>query len=223
MLTTQELTDLLAQPVTQVTRGRAMAMRQRAGNGSQAATAQQRLLDDYRAAPIEPPETYPHPAAPPVGNRKDKGPLTQAETTWLTRTFPPGQDPATVPHQDARALAALGSGVSPVTDPADARLVASIWDPIKAHHDGRQAQVAIRNARPQPPIPTSALPALAATVGAENPGLRPDEAIGRAGELVRTAADRREQARQDAIASAKHTQKRVAAASHDRTAPTPFA
>lgn len=193
-----EITDLLAKPPSQVTAGKATALARRAGRGSKAEAFLTDYADGARAMP--PPQVYAHPADPPRTPRKD-GPLSPVELAWIQRQFPPGFDPADVPLGDAKALAAMGATVPASQHPADARMVDAIWGPVKAHHDAGQAKVTIANAsRPTPPIPSSALPALAESVAAEHPELQPAEALGRAHGLVRDAAGKREQSRQDTIA-----------------------
>src|SRR4051794_31683887 len=100
--------------------------------------------------------------------RADSGnaePLSPAELAWLQRL---PSDPAAVTFDDATALAGMAERLSPSTQPADARLVHDIWQPIADLHDRRllKGTVAIAS-RPLPQVPSGALDALVEAVGAE--------------------------------------------------------
>lgn len=215
-LPSKALTDLLGERPTRLTAGKAAAPSRRAGRGSKA----EKMLNDYAdsARSTAAPETYDHPAdGPPL--RRTAGPLSPSELAWVERTFPPGVAPADVTHDDAHALASLGSGLDSQRHPADARLVASVWKPIGEHHDGRAAEVEARNAsEPTVPIPSSALPAVAESIAAEHPQLRPHEAFARAGEQVDAAASMREHDRQASVAEAR---RRIDTAGRPATWPAP--
>ncbi|MGI8578637.1 MAG: hypothetical protein ACR2KG_12170 [Nocardioidaceae bacterium] len=200
---TRSLTALLAQRPSQALAGKATALARGADSGS----AQRRFLGEFvdTARNTQPPTMYDHPANGPAGHRKE-GPLSATELAWLERQFPRDVNPADVSHSDAAALAQLARAVPASKHPADSRLVDAAWQPVKDYHDKQAAKVAASNAgMPMPPIPSSALGAYAEAVSAETPQLRPEEALGRAGQLVRDAAAKREQSRHAALDAARET------------------
>jgi len=148
-------------------------------------------------------QTYDHPGQLAYHSKpRPDGPLTPTELAWLQRL---PADPAHTPYDDAVGLGQLAAGVSKMQHPVDARLVQSYWAPVKDFHDGNEANVTLANARstPVPPVPPSALPALAEAVTAEHPELSPGESAGRAKALLDEATTKRGDARAQAIADAK--------------------
>ncbi len=148
-------------------------------------------------------QAYDHPGRLAYHSKpRPDGPLTPTELAWLQRL---PADPAHTPYDDAAALGQLAANLSPMKQPTDHRLVQSYWAPVKDHHDRNQADVTLANARstPVPPVPPSALPALAEAVTAEHPELSPGESAGRAKAMLDEATTKRADARAQAIANAK--------------------
>lgn len=124
-----------------------------------------------------------------VGRRRTEGPLSAAEMAWLQRL---PSDPTQVPFEDAAEVANLVAKVSRMKDPAGARLLTSVWQPIADYHDRRVAQDRLARARqPLPTIPSGALDALIEAVKIEDPTLPDDVIVSRANTLLRTTLDKR--------------------------------
>lgn len=218
MLTTREMTDALTAPSTPTHRGRLAYLAHREAGKPITQTSQRQLafLDDMLATPTVNVEKYVHPADQPP--RRKEGPLTPAEIAWLQRI---PADPAQVPHEDARTLAAMDASISLMEHPADSKLVRAVWAPVVSFHDRNAAQVALRNAQqPLPAIPSSALGAAADAHKAETPALTPSEAMARASQLVSDAAARRTGQREQDIARARAVIDEIDAADRQRTAVT---
>lgn len=224
MLSTREISDLLAAKPNGVGAGKVAYLANRERPGTRGWTAKsEKLLRDLQAGHpgvenATKAKAYVHPeqAARAADLRRGGGPLTPVETAWLTRL---PTDPSTVPHADATALASLAKDVSPVKHPMDARLVDSVWAPIKEVHDRNAADVALTNARALKPnpVPASVLPAMAEAVKAENDQLSDGEAISRADALIADAV-RKRVAEHDAGMSAAHdTVAAIDAARAERT------
>jgi len=205
MLTTSEITKLIASPPSGLTAGGLahLARRERRVSTVKAKA----FLDDMQAqrpvgsgAPTG--ESYAHPGHTPKDQRRGGGPLSAVEMQWLQRL---PDDPSKTSFDDASAVAALAADISKMSHPSDARLVASHWLPIRDYHDGNAANVALSNARatPLPPVPSSTLAALAEAVTAEHPELSAGEATGRAKTMLGEATTKRGDARAQAIANAK--------------------
>lgn len=220
MLTSKEIIDTLATAHTPAGQGRLLHLARKERRMSSAPSAAHRqFVADAQQMPMAQPEpAYPHPAINVV-SRPHPGPLQPSEMAWLQRI---PADPSTVPHEDAKALAGLAASVSSTQHPADARLIHSVWQPVKEFHDANAAQVDLRNAQqPLPPIPSSALSALAEAIAAETPALRPDEALTRASEAITAASTRRQGEREQAVANAHAVIERGRAAAAQRTAVIP--
>ena len=221
MLTSTEITKLIASPPSGLTTGALAHLAQREhGKSTVKAKA---FLDDMQAqrpvgtAPTG--EQYNHPGRTPKDQRRGGGPLTPVEMAWLQRL---PADAAHTPYDDATAVAALAADISPMDHPADARLVASHWMPIRDYHDGNAANVTLANARstPVPSVPSSALPALAEAVTAEHPELSHGESAGRAKAMLDEATAKRSDARAQAIADAQDTLSSLADTARARSATT---
>lgn len=221
MLKTHEITDLVSKPITPVVVGKVRFLAARENRNFATSTPAQRgFLDNLANQPL-PASTaveYQHPAAPPLPRRPADTPLSASELAWLQRL---PADPTQVPHDDARTLASMATSLSPLTNTADHRLVTSIWDPVREFHDGNVARLQVQAAnQPPPPIPPSALNALADAVAAENTQLAPHEAIGRASEMLSAAAATRNAAHQQRISDAATRAAAIAESARQRTAVT---
>lgn len=222
MLTTKQISDLIAKPITRTSQGRAAylaAQEKQSGERNGATSAnQRRFLDDFQAVAV--PEStatkYNHPGRPPLPFRKDGQPLSPSDLAWLQRL---PADPTQVPHDDARQLATIAASLSPTKNPDDHRLVASAWEPIRDFHDSNEARLHLQAAQTtQPSLPSSTLPALADAVMSETPQLQPHEAIARAGQLLQDAAANRAITSDAAAAAASNTLARIADRMTKRTA-----
>ena len=228
MLSSSRILDLVRKHPQRGIAGQVAVLRRNQSNGTggrmgmatSLTSAQDKLLKDLSAdgPPPRGPQPYQHPGAGAVdrtypGDRTARTtPLTATELAWLNRL---PTDPAQVSFADAKALAELKSSMGGGPELAsDRRLLDSIWAPIQEHHDLAAADVDIANAtnRPQlPPVPSSALPALADAVGNENDQLSSDEVITRANLLLRDAVSRR-QADADGVLQVAHSRRDAALA-----------
>ncbi len=171
--------------------------------GTTLSSNQTRFLTEVlgTAANTARPEQYNHPATTASLVAPRDTPLTAAELAWLDRL---PRDPGQVSHQDAQTLASLVQSMRGTATAADRRLLRSIFDPVREMHDHNQAETEMRNAQQQqPPIPSSALGALADAIHTETPELEPDEALARASKLLREASDKRANKRSLAIGAAQ--------------------
>lgn len=157
------------------------------------------------------------PASSP--NSVAKTGLSPADLMWIDRL---PRDPEQVSHDDAVTLAGLAREVSPMTNPADSRLVASVWTPVREVHDRRSAQVdaAAAAATPAPNVPSSTLAALADSIESEVPGLTHAEALQRAGASLDEVLTKRRQALKDRMMSAAWKGTSADLATERRTAVT---
>jgi len=113
-------------------------------------------------------------------------------------------DPAQVSYADATQLAGLSTSLAGTQHASDARLVESVYAPVRELHDGNAARVALTAAqRPAPPVPSSALQALTDAIATEVPTLQPAEALSRAGTQLREALDKRNAARDQKVLDAR--------------------
>lgn len=193
--------------------------------------AQQRMVDDLAAIqPPTSPEVYVHPEhdqrAVLVGERGSRTgapthELSPTDLAWLSRL---PTDPAQISYNDAVELAALARASSTFADRSSARLIQSVWAPVKEVHDAREAEVALRNAqRPMIQAPSTVLGGLAETVAQENPTLQFDEATMRANNMLREALDKRSAARDEQVALAREAVQRAADSAGRRTSLTKVA
>jgi len=221
MLTTNEITKLVAAPPSGLTAGGLAHLAQRE-KGKQTVKAEAFLRDAQQQHPVgtaPTAQTYAHPGRTPKDQRRGGGPLSAVEVAWLQRL---PVDPARTPYGDAATVAALAADISRMEHPADGRLVDSHWTPIKDFHDGNAATIALANARstPVPPVPPSAMAALAEAVTAEHPELTAGEATNRAKSMLDEAVAKRSAERQQTIESAQGTVAALAAATRARSATT---
>ncbi len=226
MLTSKAIIDHVTQPPSRFQAGKVAfdqkRLTDRMGN-LVAPVSHRRFLDEVAAqcADTNPtPASYQHPAddpkARPAGKPSDG--LTPSDLAWINRL---PADPAAVPFDDAVALAGLASGLSTFKNPSDVRLVQSVWAPVRELHDANAARVALAAAQtPVPNVPSSALSALTDSIAAEVPNLQPAEAVGRAGNLLREALDKRATVRQQKVDDARAAIARAQEAAAARTATT---
>lgn len=226
MLSSRTILDLVSQNPSHALKGKVayLAGAQRTSmNAFNGPDSHRRLLDDLEAQceALPPPTaaTYAHPADDPRARSvKPVNGLTPADLAWINRL---PTDPARVPFDDAVSLASLASGVSAFKHPADARLVQSVWAPVREIHDANAARVALDQAQtPVPAVPSSALSALTDAVAAEVPQLDSTEAVARAGAQLRDTLDKRTAARDTKIMDARAAIAQAAEAAARRTAVT---
>lgn len=212
-LTAKQILDAVrAQPGLDRTRGRLAALK-RFSAGAASDFYEQRLLDQLGDVPTPRRDTpYDNPIAvagmAPPSNQPPRT-LSGSDVAWLQRL---PSDPAAVSYTDARTVSRLAQQVQPGS--GDARLVASVLAPLRRLHDGRAAQVEVRNLErhrsPAPPTgPHGADALLAAAIRRETPDLSEDEALARAHTALRDAIAERDAAHAGAVEAAKA---RVAAA-----------
>lgn len=127
------------------------------------------------------PTTMPRPSGRQPGGTGEPQPLEPGDLVWLQRL---PSDPAKISDEDAAYIATLAREARPGS--SDARLLKSILDPIRRHHDKRQAQVELRNhdATKPRPTPRNARAVLAAAVLRETNDLDDDEAHTRARRMI---------------------------------------
>lgn len=191
-------------------------------NGDPHPQSQMKLLADMAdqcAATSPVPAQYSHPANDPRARAaKPSGGLTPSDLAWINRL---PADPAQVSHQDAVSLAGLATGLSPMSNASDHRLVSSVWLPIKEIHDANSAKMALQNAQTTtPPVPSSAIAALADAIAAETPNLQPAEALSRARTQLDEALSKRNANRDGKVLDARAAIARASEAASQRTAVT---
>jgi hypothetical protein len=126
-----------------------------------------------------------------------------------------------VPFEDAQQLAGLVSAVSKMSQPADARLLESIWRPIREFHDKAAAQAELTAAQhPLPEVPSTAYGALADIIGQEADQLNDDERLARASAVLNAALATRTAAREQRIAAARDQVAAAETAAAERAAVT---
>lgn len=167
---------------------------------------QQRFLDDIQqvrsAAPADTRYLHPGQAAGAVAPNSDK-PLSAADLAWLERL---PRDPAAISWEDARQVAKMAQSIGAVSNPSDARLIRSVWQPLRIHHDRRLAEAELAAAeKPLPKVPSSAGGALAAALQAELPQHTPDEVMTRTEQMLSKLLDQRKADHAGRIAAAKAT------------------
>ena len=222
MLTPGEILGLLAKPVNGTQAGKVEYLAQREARPNPAngrpTQSQRAFLDAMRRVPVRlGTAAYRHPETN-VQFRSSDDALTPAELAWLQRL---PSDPAQVSYNDASALATLAKSVTG----ADARLVNSVWQPVKEYHDRNVARLQLESAaQPLPQIPSEALNALADAIQAhpQTSNLTPAEAIARACEMLGEVAAIRSSARDQQIADAQGKVAAVDDATARRTSPVPL-
>lgn len=217
MLSSKTITDMIKAPVTGVSVGRAAFAARQARGGPR---SHEKFAADMAALPAPTTTSVVHPEDAVRGQERQHKALAPADLAWLDRL---PRDPSAVPFTDATTVAAMSRGLT-ASQPAgspDRRLIDTVYAPIKAHHDQRVADAALANARqPLPPVPSSALPALADAIAAEVPALTDGEVMARAGDLHRQALEERGAARQQAIREAEDKLLALAGDQLVRTSPT---
>jgi len=242
MLSSTKILDLVSNPPAPGLKGKVDSARRSlrtSMNGLAGPVSHHRFLADMAAqadgASQQRPETYQHPMDDPRARsaRAIEG-LTPSDIAWVTRL---PLDPEQISHEDAVQLAALASGLqasvrvpgaqggrpvaATVDRSSDARLLNSVWVPVKEVHDAKAAQVALNNAgSPVPEVPSSTLSALADALAAEVPQLQPDEALARADNQLRNVLDKRNGTRDRGLLDAQASIARAADAASVRTART---
>jgi len=219
-MTSRQILDALEQqPGTEATKGY-LAARRRFDTDSPGSAygnvAERAFLDQL--ANVDPPRRDPGYDSPvkaavaPAGQEPQA--LTAAGIEWI-KQLPP--DPADVSYEDAKALAALAANVTG----QDALYARSVLAPIRRLHDGRAAEVEVRNLqrRPTPPAPPGTDRLLAAAIRREEPALTEDEAAQRAVRSIADAVDRRDASHAEQIDTARA---KVAAASRPWNAADAF-
>jgi hypothetical protein len=221
MLSTQQISDLIADPDKPGRNGSVEALR-RAGMGRDGSSTltgnQRRLLEQIRDLPKRPVRaTYRHPDhgayAPPRSE-----PLSATQIAWLTRL---PTDPSEVSFADAHEVLRLRHSAVGTVHANDRKLLDSIAVPIMEFHDHNKAVVDLQNAvRPLATQPDAALSAMADAIANENQHLTDDEAIGRASQMLSEIQQERIQARDDAIATAEARLVDLQSSTADRLAVT---
>jgi hypothetical protein len=221
MLTTDQILAVVNGLGKAGTSGRTQALRRanRDPMGRSSLTqAQQAFLDAADDVPARQAVKYVHPGAvaPPVtGRSRGDAPLSPSELAWLDRL---PRDPAQVPFSDAQRLLSLADAVK---RPDDRTLLRSIAAPVQEHHDLNQALSNLSNvSTPPPAAPHETLGALADAIAATNQHLEPDEAVGRASELLRENGERRLRDHSLSVQQAQRHVDAVTTAASDRTAVT---
>lgn len=169
-MTRRQVIDLLGAP-TRVLKGRALGVLNPYPTGrsnltpAQAKFVQEVTKSDAKLTPIAP---HPEDRAALDGYRRKPGEeLTAVELAWLQRL---PLEPEKVTFDDAVQLAALDHSIREATNPASARLIRSIWEPVKDLHDIARAEAKLRRAKAEPnAIPSSAFDALVDALKSEYP------------------------------------------------------
>lgn len=225
-LTTSQILDLAAKPPDAGIAGHCEALsrqlqreqqQRQASGGGPIGAAQAEFLAAVRGAPTGPigdSVTYRHPGQ--AGERVTRMPkpknsdgslvdvspfaLNAADVAWLSRL----PEPVQVTYADAEQLSMLAAQV---VNPSDVRLVASLWEPVKAVHDKAAAEHAVQQARrPHAPLPKAlAVAALKQALADEVPDLTEKERHHRANRLVDEALARRDGHRNGRIEQAQQT------------------
>ncbi len=181
-LTQAEILELVGTAkYSDVGRGRLLQMLRRKG----ISRAEREFLTAMHDRPTVGAKTYVHPEqAARLGAHRESEDLTPAELVWLQRL---PSDPHQISHQDAAQLASLYRAISKMKNPSSKQLVESIWMPVKALHDTRDAQEELAAAKETvPAIPSAAVHALAEAIAADTPGLSGDELTSAAEQRIQT-------------------------------------
>ena len=134
--------------------------------------------------------------------------LSPVELMWLQRL---SLDPSKVSFPDAARLAALAQSISPMQAPASARLIDSIWGPVKELHDRRVAEAQHADAaEPLTRIPSVAIGAIAELLEQQNEGLDDLAIASKAREVMATVSTQREGQHSKALAAADRDLKELA-------------
>jgi len=228
MLTSKQITDVVGAEPSGLMAGKVAYLRhslQTRMGGRTGPDSHHQFLGDVaeQCANVNPnpkAASYQHPADDPrVRAAKPSDGLSASDLAWINRL---PSDPAQVSHDDAIQLAGLAAGLTGVqSNPSDARLISSVWSPVREIHDANAARAALAAAQTSPPpVPSSAVRALADAIAAETPELTPTEALSRAGSQLRDSLDNRVGARQQKVLDARAAIARASEAAAVRTATT---
>lgn len=226
MLTRDQVVEAIVNYGQPGGRGRVEALRRANIDGlrSMLTSSQRALLESVATAPVSAPAAgYAHPAREarvhrmpsPRGTASQPEPLTPAQVAFLNRL---PAEPDKVPYAAAVEVFRLLAGN---VAPQDAPLVQSIADPLLSWHDrnAANAQLAAAQTKP-PPIPSTALGALADAIASENGDLRPNEALGRASDVIAELSSRRLGEHEGRVAAARQRIAQLDAADVQRVAVT---
>lgn len=184
-MTTRELLKLL--DGKQMNQGAAKAKLGRTGRpGHYLPADQKRFLESVSTAARPQRGAGPvHPETEASRNqyRRDKDEdLTPVELAWLQRL---PLDPSKVTFDDAVRLAALAASIREAKTPASARLVQSVWEPVKHLHDERVAKDRAERVRePLGKLPKTTVGAIADALMEEHPGVSREALMHEAREIV---------------------------------------
>lgn len=198
MLTTQDILKLVAlDPTALGAKGTLESLRRRTDRHELAA---RRIIDELRAMPTR--ERTPGYASPlnrplPV---LPTAPFTASDVVWLQRL---PADPAAISDDDVVQLTRLVATAEPRS--GDARLVGSIFEPVRRLHARRRAEAELAALKALSPVqtPQRLSEALAEAVRSEVPQLSHDEAALRASRMINEATTVRDQAHADRLAAAE--------------------
>ena len=142
--------------------------------------------------------------------RRDTGEdLAPAELAWLQRL---SLDPTQISFPDAARLAALAQSISPMQAPASARLIDSVWGPVKELHDRRVAEAQHADAaEPLTRIPSVAIGAIAELIEQQNENLDDLAIASKARQVIANVSTQREDRHSKALARADRALKELAA------------
>ncbi len=201
MTTIKELNALLGGGST--SRGTAIFLAQKLKREG-GSPALRQLCDELISRRVEKPTLPPHPEQHTARGRylRDSDEeLSPVELVWLQRL---PRDPKDVTFEEAARLAALAGSISPTKAPSSARLVESVWEPVKALHDKRLAEAKLEQARqPLPSIPDGGLQAITELLVREHPDVSENALSVHAQELLAEFQSTRQHDHQQAVAAAE--------------------
>lgn len=201
MTTIKELNELLGGGATG--RGNAIFLAQKLKREG-GSPALRRLCEELIARRPEKVKLPPHPqqrASRERYLRDNDEELSPVELVWLQRL---PRDPKDVTFEDAARLAALAGSISTTKAPSSARLVESVWEPVKALHDKRVAEAQLEQTRqPLPSIPDGGLEAVTELLSREHPGVSEGALNFQAQELLAEFQATRQHDHQRAVAASE--------------------
>ena len=220
MLTTKDIISAIEAEPSPMQKGRLAAMKRfKLDRTQRYPVTHPQFMRDMLAVDPRDPITYVHPeqrVQPRPLRHGEEFTVSAVDIAWLQRL---PHDPAQVTFDDAVQLAQLSGAVSKLRQPSEHRLLWSMWAPVKAIHDRKATEAALAQAQqPLPPVPSSALGALADAIAAEVPELRDDEVLSRAHSDLNAALERRAAARAKRVADAQRRLEEINAAETQRTA-----
>lgn len=142
-----------------------------------------------------------HPAdVPATGVERKIDKLSPSDLVWLQKL---PTDPGKIPFQDAVRLGHLNRSLGSLENPSDANLIASMWGPVKEHHDRRQAEALAHNAKlTSPNLLLESINALSDIIKQEMPTLSESAVEEEARHLIRQAEAKRQANTQKLLANA---------------------